>query len=142
MINIDQLKQVEIKIGEIISAEKVEGADKLLKLMVNFGTKVSPPIATEVPVSVASAMESTSSVVEAVPSEVEKDVRQIISGIAPYFSDPVTLVGLKCAFVTNLEPRTIRGLQSNGMILATGGGNDPFTLLRANADTVPGSLIR
>ncbi|MEI6397097.1 MAG: hypothetical protein WCO48_03460 [Candidatus Taylorbacteria bacterium] len=44
--------------------------------------------------------------------------RQIISGIALYFSDPAVLVGKTCMFVTNLEPRVIRGLESQGMILA------------------------
>ena len=50
------------------------------------------------------------------------DKRQVISGIAEYFSDPSVLVGKHCPFVTNLEPRTIRGLESQAMILATGEG--------------------
>jgi methionyl-tRNA synthetase len=133
MITIDHLKQVEIKIGEIISAHKVEGADKLLKLEVNFGDKKS----VITPVSVEGGVATSLS-----QHEFEKDVRQIISGIALFFPDPAVLIGVKCAFVTNLEPRTIRGLESNGMILATGGGTEPFTLLRADKDTVPGSLVR
>lgn len=40
MITIDDLKKVEIKIGKILAAEKVEGSDKLLKLSVNFGEEV------------------------------------------------------------------------------------------------------
>jgi putative transcription antitermination factor YqgF len=44
--------------------------------------------------------------------------RQIVSGIAPYFSDSKILIGKKVAFVTNLEPRLLMGLSSNGMILA------------------------
>ncbi len=48
----------------------------------------------------------------------ESEPRQIVSGIAHYFSDPQTLVGKKVAFVTNLEPRPLMGLLSNGMILA------------------------
>ncbi|MFA6340857.1 MAG: Holliday junction resolvase RuvX [Candidatus Paceibacterota bacterium] len=48
----------------------------------------------------------------------EKEPRQIVSGIAQYFPDYKTLVGKKVAFVTNLEPRPLMGLISDGMILA------------------------
>ena len=48
----------------------------------------------------------------------EIEPRQIVSGIAKYFTDPTVLVGKKVVFVTNLEPRSLMGLLSNGMILA------------------------
>lgn len=48
----------------------------------------------------------------------EETPRQIISGIRTYFDDPQWLVGKKCPFLTNLEPRMIRGFESQGMILA------------------------
>ena len=48
----------------------------------------------------------------------EAEPRQIVSGIRTYFEDPQVLVGRQCPFVTNLEPRTIRGFSSNGMIVA------------------------
>ncbi len=48
----------------------------------------------------------------------EEAPRQIVSGIRTYFEDPEWLVGKKCPFLTNLEPRVIRGLESQGMILA------------------------
>lgn len=54
--------------------------------------------------------------------------RQIISGIAAYVPEPTSLVGRQLAFVTNLEPRTIRGLESNGMLFAVGTG-DSFAFL-------------
>ncbi len=44
--------------------------------------------------------------------------RQIVSGIAMYFPDPAALVGRTAMFVTNLEPRAIRGYESNGMLFA------------------------
>lgn len=135
MISFEQFKETEIRIGEIISAEKVEGADKLLKLMVHFGMKVPAPAAGAGEGSPDSP-EST-----ALP-EPEKEIRQIISGIAPYFPELGELVGVKCAFATNLEPRTIRGLESNGMILAAGGGDEPFTLLRADPQTLPGAFVK
>jgi methionyl-tRNA synthetase len=62
----------------------------------------------------------------------ESAPRQIVSGIAKYFPDITTLVGKKCAFVTNLEPKPLMGLESNGMILAVGGGEDPFSLFEVN----------
>jgi methionyl-tRNA synthetase len=48
----------------------------------------------------------------------EESPRQILSAIREYFPDPEFFVGKQFMFVTNLEPRTIRGLESNGMILA------------------------
>ena len=80
--------------------------------------------------------------------------RQIISGIALYFPDSAVLVGKTCMFVTNLEPRIIRGLESQGMILAistapvvdpvsgvtTSPGN--FSLLEPNDSIPPGTLAK
>ncbi len=109
MIHIDDFKKVEIKIGEILSVEKVENADKLLKLSVGFG---------------------------------EEAPRQIVSGIAAYFPDISILVGKKCAFVTNLEPRTIRGLESNGMILAVSTEDGKFSLLETQNDIPAGEMIK
>ncbi len=96
-ISIDTFHQVEIKIGEIRSAQKVADADKLLQLQVRFG---------------------------------DED-RQIISGISGYFPEPEVLVGRRVAFVTNLQPRVIRGLESQGMILAAVDDDDHFSLLEA-----------
>lgn len=59
----------------------------------------------------------------------EENPRQIISGIAEYVSEPDELVGRRVAFVTNLQPRTIRGLESNGMILAVQDEEGRFSLL-------------
>jgi methionine--tRNA ligase beta chain len=106
-ISIDDFKKVEIRIGEIISAEKIEGSDKLLKLKVNFGT----------------------------------EERQVLSGISAYFPDPQELVGKKCPFVTNLAPRVMMGLESQAMILATGGdGETPFSLFETAG--APGARVR
>ena len=108
-ISIDEFKKADIRIGEILSAEKVEDADKLLKLSVRFG----------------------------------EETRQIISGIAVYFPDPQELVGVKCAFAYNLEPRVIRGHESQGMILAASNEETgAFTLLSANNAIESGAKIR
>ncbi len=61
----------------------------------------------------------------------EEKPRQIISGISLYFPDCSILVGKKCMFVANLEPRTIRGFESQGMILA---GSDETILAVVSPD--------
>lgn len=100
-ISIDDFKKVEITVGEVLSAERIEGSDKLLKLKVNFS---------------------------------EPEPRQVLSGIAPYVEDPQALVGKRYPFVTNLAPRTMMGLESQAMILATGGdGETPFNLFETQA---------
>lgn len=97
-ISIDDFNKVEITVGKIVSAEKIEGSEKLLKLSVDFREEAGP--------------------------------RQILSGIQKFFPDESVLVGKKCMFVTNLEPRKMMGLESNGMLLAVGGHDGtPFSLL-------------
>ena len=71
-----------------------------------------------------------------------RDVRQIISGIALYFPDEQILVGKKCMFVTNLEPRVIRGLESNGMLFAVSTGDGKFSLLEPNGEIPEGTRAR
>lgn len=107
MITMDDFKKVEIRAGKIISAEPVEGSEKLLKLSVDFG---------------------------------ESAPRQVLSGIAKYIS-PEELTGTTCAFVTNLEPRNIMGMESQAMIMAFPGENF-FSLLKIPNEVPPGSLVR
>ncbi len=108
MIHIDDFKKVEIKIGEILTAEKVEGADKLIRFTVDFK---------------------------------EEAPRQILSGIAMHYADPSVLIGKKFPFVTNLEPRTIRGFESNGMIMAVSDVEGSFSLLEPTSPVAAGSRI-
>ncbi|NDF13370.1 MAG: hypothetical protein EB060_11230 [Proteobacteria bacterium] len=68
--------------------------------------------------------------------------RQIVSGISMYFPDPAVLVGKVCMFVTNLEPRMIRGFQSNGMLFAVSTADGKFSLLEPNADIPPGTIAK
>lgn len=133
MIDIDTFKKVEMRIGTILTAEKVEGADKLLRLTVDFGPALKPeeaPAATEEPAEVA----------ETEAPEEEREVRQIISGIAEYVA-PEALVGKQCPFVTNLEPRMIRGLESQGMIVAVH-DDEGFSILEPTLSTMkPGTRL-
>lgn len=64
--------------------------------------------------------------------------RQIVSGIAKYVEDPSSLVDRQLAFVTNLAPRTLAGLESNGMLFAVGEG-DTFAFLTPDHPIPPGT---
>jgi methionyl-tRNA synthetase len=107
-ISYDDFSKVEIKVGKIVSAEKVLNADKLLKLAVDFG---------------------------------EEKPRQVVSGIAETFKEPAVLAGIFALFVTNLEPRVIKGLESQAMILATG-DKDNIILFKPDKPVVPGQKAR
>ena len=82
-ISIDDFAKVELRVGQVKAAEKVKGADKLLRLEVDLGT----------------------------------EVRQVVAGIAESYA-PELLIGRKVVIVANLAPRKLRGLESNGMIVA------------------------
>ncbi len=109
MISIEDFKKVDIRVGEILSVEKVLDTDKLLKLSVDLG---------------------------------EEKPRQIISGIAAYFSGIDVLIGKKCVFVANLETRIIRGLESQGMILAVSTDDGAFSLLEPDDHIPPGTRAK
>ncbi len=113
MITYDDFKKVEVRAGKILSAEKIPDTDKLLKLSVDFNEKDEAG---------------------------NNKPRQIVSGIANYFPDPATLVGKTCMFVANLEPRTIRGFESNGMLFAVSTSDGNFSLLEPNSSIPPGTL--
>lgn len=121
MATIDDFHTIEIRIGTILTVEKVPDTDKLLKLSVDFGNKTVSNETGE-------------------PVEV-KEIRTIVSGIALFFEDPQHLVGKQCPFVYNLEPRTIRGIESNGMILAVGDDAD-FAVLHPDRPVRSGAKLR
>ena len=108
-INIEDFKKIDLKVGQILSVEKVPDTDKLLKLSVNLG---------------------------------EESPRQIVSGISLYFPDHSVLVGKKCMFVANLEPRVIRGFESNGMLLAVSTEDGKFSLLSPSDDIPVGTSAK
>ena len=72
----------------------------------------------------------------------EENPRQIISGISLYFPDCSVLVGRKCIFVANLETRMIRGLESQGMILAVSTEDGQFSLLEPRDNIPPGTRAK
>jgi len=68
----------------------------------------------------------------------EAGPRQIVSGIQKYVPDTEALIGKQLCFVTNLEPRIIKGLESNGMLFAVG-EDDTFAFLTPHRDVPPGT---
>jgi methionine--tRNA ligase beta chain len=106
MITFDDFKKLDIRIGKILAAEKVQGTDKLLKLEIDFG--------------------------------IEK--RELVAGIAEIYQ-PEQVIGKEIPVLMNLEPRTIRGILSQGMILAADVEGKPV-LMHPDNDIPPGSIIR
>ncbi len=134
MATIDDFAKIEMKIGTILVAEYIEGADKLLRLEVDFGLKPASEVQEETPESA-----------EEVAPQASHDIRQILSGIREYY-EPEELIGKQCPFVVNLEPRTLRGLTSHGMILAIGlrgedGAKNGLALLHPDHAVLPGSTL-
>lgn len=121
MITYDDFKKVEIRAGKILLAEKIPDTDKLIRLSVDFAEQK-----------------------EIVDHEGNKSIqaltRQIVSGISAHFSDPSILVGKTCMFVTNLEPRTIRGYESDGMLFAVSDDQGNFSILEPNSSIKPGTI--
>jgi methionyl-tRNA synthetase len=98
-IGIEDFAKVEMRVGQIKTAERIVGADKLLKLTVDIGT----------------------------------EIRQICAGIAQYY-EPEKLIGRKVAVVVNLAPRKLRGVESNGMIVAASVGPEGRPVLAGFPD--------
>jgi len=106
IIQFDDFAKIDIRVGKIVSAEKVEKADKLLKLEVDMGS----------------------------------EVRTIVSGIAMHF-EPAQLPGKQVMVVTNLAPRKMRGIESNGMILLAEGSDGKLTFVSPEQAVENGSKI-
>jgi len=85
-IDLATFRQADLRVAQIVAAERVAGADRLLRLEVDLGS----------------------------------ERRQLVAGIASFYT-PEQLVGRKIVVVANLEPARIRGLESQGMLLAAGG---------------------
>lgn len=130
-ISFEDFIKLEIKVGKVLSAEKVEGSDKLLKLEVDFGFE-------EVEIKTMEGDEKGES--ETPKKELIPIKRQIIAGIAQYYA-PEALIGKECPFAYNLAPRKLKGLESQGMILCPSGENGPV-LLHPDKDVPAGSMVK
>ncbi|MEG2405584.1 MAG: methionine--tRNA ligase subunit beta [Clostridiales bacterium] len=82
-ITIEDFAKIDLRVATVLEAEKVEGADKLLKLQIKIG----------------------------------EEQRQLVAGVAQHYA-PEDLVGKNVVVVANLKPAKLRGIESQGMILA------------------------
>ncbi|HWP83936.1 MAG TPA: methionine--tRNA ligase [Terriglobia bacterium] len=105
---IEEFLKWDLRVGEVLAAERVKGATKLLRLEVDIGS----------------------------------EVRQVLAGIAEYY-EPEKLVGRKVVILANLEPRKLRGLESNGMLLAASVGKEDRPVIVSFTEDVPnGARLR
>ncbi len=104
-ISFDEFGKMQLKTARVVSAEKVEGADKLLKLQIDLGD----------------------------------EKRQIVAGIAQHYTAE-DMVGKTLVIVCNLKPAKIRGIESNGMLLAAQSGKN-LVLLTTDKNIPPGAGV-
>ena len=102
----DDFSKLDIRIGKVVAAEKMEKSDKLLKLTIDAGV----------------------------------DTRTILSGIAKHYSAE-EMVGKQVAFIANLAPRKMMGIESQGMILSAEDSNGKLRLIRPDEVVNPGSTV-
>lgn len=119
-ITLDDLKKCDIRVGILRLVEPVDGSDKLLRCLVEIGEDVMTEQYTN-------------------EEGATFKVRQIVSGIRPYFPNFKELEGQSALYIVNLAPRTIRGVVSNGMLLAV--GDDDCVLLQPHKPVIGGSQI-
>lgn len=105
-ITIDDFIKVELRVAEVLSAERLPKSDKLLHLRVSLGT----------------------------------EERTVLAGMAEYY-EPEALVGRKVIMVANLAPRKMRGVESQGMLLAAE-ADGKVSLLQPDQDLPAGATIR
>ncbi|PNY82299.1 methionine--tRNA ligase [Deinococcus koreensis] len=107
LISIDDFARLDLRVAEVVAAERVEKADKLLKLTVKLG----------------------------------EETRTVVSGIRQWF-EPGALVGRKVILVANLKPAKLRGIESQGMILAAEDDQGRLDLVGLTLDLPSGTKVR
>ena len=105
LISFTEFQKMDLRVGSIISAEPIQGADRLLKLIVDIGT----------------------------------EKRQVVAGIAEHYRTD-TLIDKQVIVVVNLEPTTIRNVESQGMVLAASG--DSVVLTTPETEVPLGTQVR
>ena len=114
MISFKDFEKLELRIGKVLDAERVEGSDKLLRIELDMGSVDAEQNGSE--------------------------WRQIVSGIGNVY-DPKDLVGKHLVVVANLEPRMLMGFESQGMILAASDDKENLSLLTTMEDVEPGAEV-
>jgi methionyl-tRNA synthetase len=105
MISMDDFSKVDLRVAQVVAAERVEKSKRLLKLTVQVGD----------------------------------ETRTLVAGIAEHYASE-ELVGRKVVIVANLEPATLMGIESQGMILAASDGSS-LALLALDRDLPPGAEV-
>ena len=110
-IKFQDWQKLDLRVGKILKAEEVEGADKLYKLSIDLGKELGK--------------------------------RTIVAGIKPFYKT-TELKGKSCVIFTNLEPRKIKGIESQGMLLAgVSEGKDGKEIVKIlETEAEPGSRVR
>ncbi len=102
----DDFAKLDIRVGNVLMAEKMEKSSKMLKLTVDTGL----------------------------------DTRTILSGIAQQYS-PEEMVGKQVTLIVNLKPRTMMGIESQGMILMAEDADGKLKLLQPSDSVFPGAVV-
>jgi methionyl-tRNA synthetase len=114
-VTYEEFKKMDIRLGTIREVEVVPETDKLLKCQIDFNE---------------------------IDEEGNIKLRQIVSGIHEYYPDPQVLVGKQILYIVNLEPRTIKGVESKGMLMAVDGLDGNPVLLIPEIPVGVGSRVR
>ncbi len=122
-VTYEEFKKMDIRLGTIREVEPVPETDKLLKFQIDFGE------------------------VEEIGGEEEEKVikpklRQIVSGIHEFYPEYQNLVGKQVLYIVNLEPRSIKGVESNGMLMAVDGIDGKPVFLVPEVPVNIGSKVR
>jgi len=104
-VGIEDFLKLDIRVAKVLSAERIEGSEKLLKLRVSLGS----------------------------------EERILVAGIGKHYT-PEELVGKKVVMLANLKPRKIFGIESQGMILAAGDGEN-LSILLPEKDVKEGAKV-
>lgn len=110
-INYEDFQKLDLRIAKIVDVEEIEGADKLWKLTLDVGDE----------------------------EEGGLGMRTICAGIKQVYS-PEDLKGKLVPYLANLEPKVLRGVESQGMLIAT--GDEEAVLIHPDKDVSPGSKLR
>jgi len=113
MISFEEFQKIDLRVAKVIEAENVEGSEKLLKLKIDLGQDPS--------------------------ANSGREIRQIVAGIAQFYK-PEDLIGKEIIVVANLEPKVLRGLESQGMLLAAE-AEGKISLLIPDQKVPPGAKI-
>ena len=114
-VKYEDFKKMDMRVGTIKEIEPVPETDKLLRCQVDFNES---------------------------DEEGNKKLRQIVSGIHEYYPDPNVLLGKQLLYIVNLEPRNIKGVESNGMLMAIDGLDGKPVFLVPEVEVGAGSKVR